>query len=521
MSTAAFAVCFAAWMMNGVLVTFLVDNGVYQWDKAQMGWLIGVPVLSGSIARLPVGILTDKYGGRVVYAGLILVAAIPMYLLSYADSYLQFMLASLGFGISGAAFAVGIAFSSIWFNKEQQGTALGIFGVGNAGAAFTSMAAPYFLKLLTDYGTDLDGWRLLPRIYAAALVVTAILFYRLTHSKTVEGREYLTLAQRLAPLKYLRVWRFGLYYFLVFGGFVALAQWLIPYYVNMYAMSVATAGLVASIFTLPSGVIRALGGWMSDKWGARTVMYWVLGSCVVSFLLLIVPRMDITTPGQGVVAARAGTVTSVSPSQIVVDDKVYAVKTEPASGPPDLNRGTHILPSTSKWQEPVVQVGDKVAKKQLLAKGISHVYFQANVWVFTALVFIAGIAMGIGKAAVYRHIPDYFPRDVAVVGAMVGVLGGLGGFVGPVIFGYLLEATGIWSTTWMFLALISLISLWWMHRVVQRMTRQRSPALAVQIEERDEAPVAAGSTVAMAEEAAPGAITSTAATAQATRATEQ
>ena len=108
------------------------------------------------------------------------------------------------------------------------------------------------------------------------------------------------------------------------------------------------------------------------------------------------------------------------------------------------------------WQEPAVAVGETVSKRQLLARGVTHVYFQANVWVFTFLVFVVGFAMGIGKAAVYRHIPDYFPRDVGVVGGLVGVIGGLGGFVCPILFGWILQRTGIWTTAWMLLALLSI-----------------------------------------------------------------
>ena len=128
-------------------------------------------------------------------------------------------------------------------------------------------------------------------------------------------------------------------------------------------------------------------------------------------------------------------------------------------------------------------MGDEVKRRQLLARGVTSIYFQANVWIFTAFVFGAGIMMGIGKAAVYRHIPDYFPMDVGVVGGIVGVLGGLGGFVSPIIFGYLLNITGIWTTNWMFLALISLVSLVWMHLVIQRMMRKKESAMVRDIEE--------------------------------------
>ena len=378
-----------------------------------------------------------------------------------------------------------MAWTSIWFNRERQGLALGIFGAGNAGAAVTSIGAPFILKWLTDDGANLDAWRTMPQIYAAALVVTAILFFFLTYSKKVEQSEGLTLTQRLAPLRNIRVWRFGLYYFLVFGGFVALAQWLVPYYVNVYSMTIATAGLMAAIFSLPSGVIRALGGWMSDRWGARTIMYLVLGTCVVSFLLLIVPRMAIQSPGEGVTAARSGTVTSVADDEIVVDERSYTLDPKGEATELDREEGTLVFPTASFWHEPVVVVGEEVKRKQLVARGVTNIYFQANVWIFTALVFVAGIAMGIGKAAVYKHIPVYFPGEVGVVGGMVGVLGGLGGFFSPVIFGYLLRFTGIWTTSWMFLAVVSVISLAWMNIVIQKMVRQRTTGIARHLEEVD------------------------------------
>ncbi len=484
MNTLAFTVCFAVWTMNGVLVTYLVEQGVFSWDKAQIGWLIGIPVLTGSIMRLPVGILTDKYGGRIVYGVLLLISAVPTYLLSYATSYEHFILGSLGFGLSGASFAVGIAYTSVWFKKERQGTALGIFGAGNAGSALTSLGAPWLLKYLTNGNENLEAWRMLPQIYAAALVIMAVVFFMFTSTKKVEHGQELTLMQRLAPLKYMRVWRFGLYYFVVFGGFVALAQWLIPYYVSGYGMSVAIAGLMASIFSFPSGVIRALGGWLSDKYGARAIMYWVFGSCLVCFILLCVPRMDIESPGEGIMADKAGTVTEVTAERVAVGGKTYSLLPKPNFSSDEWNEGTLALPRFTFWQEPVVKVGDVIPKKHLLAKGTTHIYFQANVWIFTALVFIVGIMMGIGKAAVYKFIPEYYPMEVGVVGGIVGVIGGLGGFVCPIIFGYILKATGIWTTAWMFFFVVTFICHLWLHITVRRIMREQAPALSRQIEDK-------------------------------------
>ncbi len=493
LNTIAFTVCFACWMMNGVLVTYLVDNAVFEWTEAQIGWLIGIPVLTGSITRLPVGVLTDKYGGRPVYTIVMLLSAVPMFLVGCCHTYPQFLLAGLGFGLTGASFAVGIAYTSVWFRREHQGTALGIFGAGNAGAALTSVFAPRILRALTDHGTELERWRLLPQYYAAALLVTAVVFWLFTHDKKVDDSHVTSLAERLAPLRHVRVWRFGLYYFLVFGGFVALAQWLVPYYVNVYRMSVATAGLMAATFSFPSGVVRAFGGWLSDRWGARRVMYWVFVSTLIACALLVVPRMDIQSPGKGIMAKAGGVVTAVSAEAVTVGERTYPLQQRPAEWLPadQRDRSLLVFPTGVFWQEPAVEVGQTVKKKELLARGVTHIFFQANVWIFSGLVFVVGFMWGIGKAAVYKYIPEYFPRDVGVVGGIVGVIGGLGGFCGPIIFGYLLQNTGIWTTCWMFYTLVTLASLLWLHRVVQRMMHREAPELMEQMEERHAA-LAAG-----------------------------
>jgi NNP family nitrate/nitrite transporter-like MFS transporter len=480
-NTLAFTLCFGAWMLNGVLVTFLVDNQVFDWGPARIGWLLGIPVLTGAIFRLPAGILTDRYGGKPIFAGLMVLCAIPMFLLSYADSFLGFALCSFGFGLTGASFAVGIAYTSVWFPKKRQGTALGIFGAGNAGAAITTLFAPTLLQNLTDNGANPEGWRTLPMIYAAGLLAMAILFYIFSTNKK-PARTGKTFRVLMAPLKETRVWRFGLYYFLVFGCFVAFSQWLVPYFVNVYYLPLVTAGLLAALFSFPSGVIRALGGWASDKFGARKVMYWVLALSLLISFFLIVPKMDIYSPGNGVMSKAKGTVTEVTDSYVMVDQRKYAIKGGKAETAISDGK-TFIFPTKDTWQEPVVTVGQTVTKKELLIKGTTRIHFQANVWVFAILVILIGAIWGVGKAAVYKHIPDYFPDQVGVVGGMVGVLGGLGGFVCPIIFGYLLEGTGLWTSCWIFMFFVSLICLVWMNRVIQKMMRKEAPKLMRDIED--------------------------------------
>ncbi len=472
LNTAAFTVCFAAWMINGVLVTFLVDNMVVNWSPIEIGWLMGIPVLSGSIFRLPAGMLTDKYGGKPVFGGLLIFAAIPMYLLSFADNYFWFALLSFGFGLSGISFAIGIAYTSVWYPKNWQGRALGIFGAGNAGAAITTLLAPILLKYLTNNGTNLENWKSLPHIYAAALLAMGIIFLIFSENKKPVSNSK-TIKQLLIPLKDNRVWQFGLYYFLVFGCFVAFSQWLVPYFVNVYYLPLITAGIFASLFSFPSGVIRALGGWMSDRWGARKVMFFVLASSVVISFMLTVPRMDIYSPGQGIMNRKAGTVTLVSDQLIKIDDKEYPIISKSEKNEIVDDR-ILVLPSKEVWQEPVVNLGDKVEKKELLAKGVTRIYFQANVWIFAFLVTLIGGIWGIGKAGVYKLIPDHFPEEVGVVGGMVGVIGGLGGFFVPIIFGYLLEGTGLWTSCWMFMFILSVACLLWLHLSTKKLMEKEA-----------------------------------------------
>lgn len=467
-NTLAFTVCFAAWTMNGVLVTYLVDNGVFNWTVVETGWLLGVPILSGSIMRLPIGILTDKYGGQKVFSVLLILCSIPLFLLYFVDSYWMYFVLSILFGLVGTSFAVGIAFTSVWYPKNWQGRALGIFGMGNAGAAVTTMLAPSILNYLSSQNPE-NGWRLLPIFYGIVLLCMGLVFIFFVKNKKPES-DNKTIAGLLVPLKNIRVWRFGFYYFLVFGLFVAFSQWLLPYYVNVYKTSLVLGGLLTSAFSLPSGVIRAFGGYLSDKFGARRVMYWVLYSSLIISALLMIPKMDVLTPGKGVVAPKNGVVTSVSAQKIVLNQDEILIKEKP-----EIPTKVSVLPKSFSWQESVVKQNQQVNKKELLAKGNTLIKFEAHIVIFSVLVVLIGIMWGIGKAAVYKHIPEYFPNEVGVVGGMVGLLGGLGGFIGPILFGYLLTASGLWTSSWIFVFIVSAIALYWMNSVINKMTHKEAP----------------------------------------------
>ena len=485
MATTAFTVCFAAWVINAVLVTSLVSNGTFDFDESQSALLLALPILTGAITRVPLGLLTDRFGGRPVLTILMLLVAAPLGLLSFATTYTHFVLAALGFGLAGGSFAVGVGYVSSWFDKSKQGTALGVFGMGNVGAAATTLFAPKLLE--TFLAADpLNGWRMLPRVYAAGVTLMALAFFFTTKNRKAEATNK-TMADRLAPLKSVRVWRFGLYYFLVFGGFVSLAQWIVPYSVNTYGMSIAEAGLLASAFSLPSGIIRAAGGWLSDRFGARSVMYGVFTSCILICFILAIPKMDVRSPGEGIASKATGVVSVVTNDRIVIGDQEYQLTPPPdhTLAEQDVDSSA-VLPAVLKWQEPAVEVGSEVQKKQLIAVGVTNIYYPSNKHIFAFLLVLFGIATGIGTAGVYKFIPDHFPGQVGAVGGMVGLLGAMGGFIFPITFGYLLKVLGFWASCWLALGVVSIICLVWMHIVVQRLINAEAPELRKVVEVRNE-----------------------------------
>ena len=284
MNTVAFTVNFMVWTMFSVIgIKIKEELGL---NETEFGLLIATPILTGSLVRLPLGVLTDRYGGRGVYLVQMILVAIATYGLAFANQYWQYLAVGLCVGLAGGSFAIGIAYTSAWFPKEKQGTAMGIFGAGNAGAAVTNMVAPLIVVGL--------GWRAVPQIYSVVMLVMAVVFWFFTYPdpqlqrRKREGK-LPTLAGQMSPLQEMRVWRYGLAYYFVFGGFVALALWLPRYYMAEYGLELTTAALIALFFTLPSGVIRALGGWFSDKWGGHAVTWWVFWVSISCLFLLSYP----------------------------------------------------------------------------------------------------------------------------------------------------------------------------------------------------------------------------------------
>jgi MFS transporter, NNP family, nitrate/nitrite transporter len=384
-STFAFTICFAIWMMFAVLgIPIKAKLGL---NETQFGLLAATPVLTGSLVRVPLGIWTDKYGGRIVLFLLMLSTVLPIYLISHATEFWHFLVLGLFVGLAGGSFSVGTPYVAKWFPQARRGFAMGIFGAGNSGSALTKFVAPALIAAF--------GWQMLPKVYAAAMLVTALVFWFFSFSdKSHLTGSNASFTDQLKVLKDPRVWRYCQYYSVVFGGYVALALWMTKYYVSEYGFDMRLAALLAACFSLPGGVLRALGGWISDKYGAYKVTWSVMWVCWVCFFLLSYPQTSML------------------------------VKT--VNGDVTLNIG--ITP-----------------------------------WMFTGLLFVVGVATAIGKASVFKFISDDFNHNIGAVSGVVGLAGGLGGFVLPIMFGALVDITGVRSSAFMLLYGTVCVSLVWMH----------------------------------------------------------
>ncbi|MEZ5817117.1 MAG: MFS transporter [Hyphomicrobiaceae bacterium] len=399
LSTIAFTACFAVWTIFSIIgVRIKQQLGL---TDTQFGLLVATPILTGSLSRIFLGIWTDQYGGRAVYTVTMILASIATFVLSYATTYEMMLLAALGVGLAGGSFAVGIAYVSRWYPKEKQGTALGIFGAGNVGAAVTKFTAPF---VMVAY-----GWTAVAQVWAAALLAMALIFWLSTEDDPVikdrraRGEAVRSSLMELEPLKNIQVWRFSLYYFFVFGAFVALALWLPRYLVGVYQLDIKSAGMLAAFYSIPASVFRAYGGHLSDKIGARSVMYWTFGVSAIICFMLAYPNTDYLIHG--------------------------------IRGPISFSTRVDLVP-------------------------------------FVIMVFVLGFFMSLGKAAVYKHIPVYYPNHVGSVGGIVGLVGGLGGFILPISFGVLLDLTGVWTSCFMLLFGVVMVSLLWMHFAIARMERE-------------------------------------------------
>lgn len=381
-STFAFVVCFAVWMMFGVIgIPIRHELGL---NATEFGLLTATPVLSGAVLRLPLGIWTDRFGGRRVMTVLLVACALPVWLVSYAGQLWQFLLAGLVLGAVGASFAVGTPYVARFFPASRRGFAMGVFGAGTSGAALNLFVTP----LLVDH----YGWRMVPRIYAVVLLLTAALFWLLAAPDPGVGKggKAPGMGAELRVLRDPRVWKYCQYYSLTFGGFTALSLWMPQYFIGEYGVAIGVAAALAASFSLPAGVLRALGGALADKFGAHATTWWVLWVASVMLFLLSYPQ-----------------------TQLVVQT----------------------------------------------IRGPASFHIGLGLWLFVSLLFVLGVALAFGMASTFKYLGDDFSENLGVVTGIVGMAGGLGGFLLPILWGALLDWLGIRSSAFMLLYGVVIVAL--------------------------------------------------------------
>lgn len=362
LATLGFAVTFIGWGLTGALAPQFRE--LYGLTPVQTSILIAMPVLLGSIGRLPIGILADRFGGRAVLGLLLIVSAVLAIGASVTSSYSALLFWVFFLGFAGASFSAGIAFVSKWFEPHQQGTALGIYGIGNIGQSIAVFGAPVIVALT-------GNWRISFWVYAAIAYACGQFFFLLARDAPTRTApkplgEYFSILRR-EPI----AWILALLYFQTFGGFVALGIYLPTLLRDIFGLTPVDAGARVAGYVIVATLTRPLGGWLADRYGGAHV------------LLLVFSLLPILAFGLSI---------------------------------------THIVP-------------------------------------FTVGALGGAALLGMGNGAIFKLVPEYFPRETGTVTGLVGALGGLGGFFPPLALGYIESQTGSYRLGFVLLSCFAVLCL--------------------------------------------------------------
>ncbi len=361
-STTAFAVSFAVWGLVAALApTF---SQLYNLSATEKSLMIAIPVLLGAVGRIPAGMLADRFGGRLTFSALLVFSAIPAVAIGFSTSFTQLLIFGLLLGIAGTTFPVGVGFTSKWFAPEKQGTALGIYGMGNIGQSIAVFGAPVLALWLGD-------WRTVFFVFAALTFLWGIVYYLFARD-AVAATKPKTLAENLSVLKRSKTaWILSLFYFLTFGGFVALALYMPTFLREIFNLSATDAGARTAGFVLLATVMRPVGGLLADKIGGAKVLIFVFVG-----IACLAPLLSFMT-----------------------------------------------------------------------------------IVLFTVGALGCAAALGLGNGAIFKLVPQYFPKETGTVTGLVGAFGGLGGFFPPIELGLVKEATGSYTIGFVLLSLFAVLCL--------------------------------------------------------------
>jgi MFS transporter, NNP family, nitrate/nitrite transporter len=260
LATTAFALCFAAWSMLAPLAPKVQDRlGLSDTETAVM---VAIPVVLGSLLRIPLGWLVDRVGARVVFTAMLAYSAAAALLVGFASSYLALLGAGFLLGVAGASFAVGIPFIADWFPPKRQGFALGVYGTGNIGTAIAAFSVPF---LYTEFGQASAG-------IVFGLVIAAFTLLWASSARNAPVVRHARPGYREVLRSGWPLWQLAFFYFVTFGGFVAMAIFLPKLLVDWFDFSLTSAGLRAAGFTIVATLARPIGGLLSDRLRPSTVL---------------------------------------------------------------------------------------------------------------------------------------------------------------------------------------------------------------------------------------------------------
>lgn len=359
LATLSFTLSFAAWGLVGSLASIFAS--VYRLTATQTAFLVAVPVLLGSLARLPMGILTDRYGGRVMFTLLLILSAAASWLVTLTSTYQTLLASAFFIGLAGSSFSIGVGFVSRWTPPARQGTALGIYGLGLLGQSAAVFGGPLVAASF--------GWATVFRGMALALLVWGAAFFLLARNAPVTARPSSVSAMLTVLRREPVAWLLGAFYFLTFGGFVAFSIYLPTLLRTQFGLTPADAGFRAAGFVVLATLLRPVGGWLADRIGGAQVLSWVFGGVAVFSLLLAWPSM---------------------------------------------------VP-------------------------------------FTVGALGCAALLGLGNGAVFKLVPERFPKEIGTVTGLVGALGGLGGFFPPILLGVFRDRLGVVWPGFLLLAATALV----------------------------------------------------------------
>lgn len=357
LSTGAFAVCFA--IFGSVSAMMPILKKTLGLDPVQVSIALAVPVLLGSLGRIPLGIFTDRFGGRLVFSVVMACSILASVLMGWVSSYAQLLIYGFFLGLSLASFSVGVAFVSRWYPPESQGKALGVYGAGNIGQSIAAFGAPF---LAASLGFRWGFWT-----FGALTLVWLVLYFALAENAPTTMRPK-SFGEALAPLKEIDSWVLSLYYFLTFGGFVAMSIYLPTFLTELFGLTPQDAGLRTAGFVVLATLARPFGGTLADRIGGERILSWVFPFTAAMAIFMACPLLSTFTIG---------------------------------------------------------------------ALGMA-------------------LAIGLGNGAVFKLVPQYFPRTVGSVTGLVGAAGGLGGFFPPLVLGMVRKTTGAFTFGFIFLAVFSI-----------------------------------------------------------------